>query len=371
VPALAALRREIALPACVGTAALVYGVFADTLDHPGSLVTLGLLSVWVIGAILWAAFSAVRHADAIAHALGEPLGTLVLTLAVTSIEVSIIGAVMFNGLPNESFARDTIFAVVMIVLNGLVGLSLLLGGLRHREQTYHLESGQAYLGVILPLAILALVLPNYTTATPDASLSSGQLLFLAAVSLLLYAVFLGIQTVRNRDYFEERLADLEHGVGGPLAGPLPARVLWGHAALLVAYLIPIVMLAEKLGHGIDFAIADLDAPQGLGGVLVASLVLAPEGVTALRAAKENRLQRSVNVLLGSVLASIGLTIPVMVAICLLTDRHLILGLNPANATLLVLTLASSVLTFLSGKTNMLQGAIHLVLFFGFVVLIFD
>ncbi len=356
-PLFRTLLREHALPA-----SWVAALLAFTL---GPQIPPPVLALLLFAVIIWAAFAVLRHAEAVGHRLGEPFGTLVLTLAVTCIEVSIITAVMFSGEAGAGFARDTMFAVVMIVMNGLLGLALLVGGLRHREQALQLQSAQSYLGVIVPLAVGTLVLPNFTRSMPDASLSLLQSIFLAGMALVLYGVFLSIQTSSHREIFEE-LAETP-----PSEGDTLRYALGVHVGLLVAYLVPIVLLAENLGHSLAPTINDAGLPVALGGTLVAVMVLAPEGLSALNAARRNRLQRSVNLLLGSVLASIGLTVPTVIGIAFFTGRHLTLGVTPANMVLLTLTLASSVLTFFSGRTNVLQGAIHLALFVGYFVLMFD
>ncbi|MDP7572329.1 MAG: calcium:proton antiporter, partial [Myxococcota bacterium] len=323
--------------------------------------------------ILAAAFGVVRHADALAVLLGEPYGTLILTLSVISIEVMMISAVMLTGAENPTLARETMYAVVMIVLNGIVGLALILGGLRHHEQEYNLRGANAFLALILPLAVLVLILPNYTRSTEGPTLSLPQEVFLFLTCLGLYAVFLAVQTVKHRSYFlapratsDPDAPDLEDEHPG-----LVLRAAWVHAALLVAYLVPIVFLAKNLAIPIDIGIDRFGAPAALGGFIVAILVLSPEVMSAIRAALANRLQRSVNISLGSVAATIALTVPAVLIIAIATGRHVTLGLPPVDSLLLLLTLAVSVVTFSSGHTNVLQGAVHLVLFFAYLVLIFD
>ncbi|MGC1479570.1 MAG: ionic transporter y4hA [Chthoniobacterales bacterium] len=359
-------RREAALFASIVTTILFFTVLAGPMKNLDSPVAFAFYSAWLLAIILWAAFSVLRHADVIAHRLGEPLGTLILTIAVMGIEVSIIMAVMFTGEPNPAFARDTMFAVIMLVVNGLVGLALLMGGLKHHEQTYNLQSAQSYLGVLLPLSVCVLILPNFTQSTPEGTYSTPQLIFVGVISILIYAVFLAIQTVRHREFFADpNSANFEHEHDADEPSLVP------HFILLILYLIPIVLLAKNLGYAMDYAIVTLGAPPAIGGVIVAAMVLAPEGLSALFAALNNRLQRSVNLLLGSSVASIGLTAPAVVAITLVTGNALTLGLSHADSVLLALTLATAIITFFSGKTNILQGAIHLVLFLAYLILIFD
>ncbi|HEY6084664.1 MAG TPA: calcium:proton antiporter, partial [Nitrospira sp.] len=318
------------------------------------------------------AFAVVRHAERLAVIFGEPLGTLILTLAVTGIEVLMISAVMVAGAKNHMLARDAMFAVVMIVLNGMIGLSLLVGGLRYHEQTYNLQGANSFLAVIIPLAVLGLILPNFTQTTPGPTLSQTQAVFLVIMSIGLYGVFLAIQNVRHREYFiEPPPARLIPVRGGASRGKFDYRDVWYHASFLLAYLVPVVFLSKRIAVPIDYAIHGLRAPAAVGGFLVAVLILSPESLAAVRATLANQLQRAVNILLGSVLATISLTIPSVLTIGYLMDQTIVLGLDGANATLLVLTLAVSMLTFASERTNVLLGAVHVLLFFAYLMLIFE
>ena len=260
------------------------------------------------------------------------------------------------------------FAVIMIALNGLVGLSLLLGGLRHREQYYNLLGVNAYLNVIMTLAVLGLVLPNFTTSRSGPNFSTEQEVFLIVMSILLYAIFLLIQTVRHRRYFME-----SEDVVIPMTSahhPFQVRSTAFHAVMLLLYLVAVILLAEKFAIPLDNSIEKFGMPQAFGGAIIAALVLSPEGLGAIRASLGNQLQRSINILLGSVLATIGLTIPAVLTIGLITKRSVTLGVEGGNLPLLLLTLAVSIVTFTSRKTNVLQGCIHLLLFAVFVLLIF-
>ena len=275
-----------------------------------------------------------------------------------------ISAAMLHGQNNPTLARDTMFGVVMIALNGLVGFSLLLGGLRHREQNYNLQGAGAYLNTIMALVVLGLVLPNFTTSLTGPRFTMVQEIFLIAVTVLLYAIFLFIQTGRHRGYFNA--ADDGNSDGHEMQ----LRSTGFHAVMLVLYLIVVIVLAEKFAIPLDNCIERFGAPQAFGGAVIAALVLSPEALAAIKAATRNRLQRSVNILHGSVLASIGLTIPSVLIIGMVTDRPIVLGVEGGDLPLLVLTLGVSIVTFGSGKTNILQGCIHLVLFAVFLLLIF-
>lgn len=353
----------VSLATCAIFAAAGEHIF-DRLDHP---LWFAVIFVWLFGVVAGSALSVARHADHLAELLGEPYGTLVMTISVTAIEVLSISAVMLHGENNPTLVRDTLFAIVMIILGGMVGVSLLAGGLRHREQHYNLQGANAYLTVIIPLALFSLSLPNFTTTTPGPTLSTAQQVFLVLVSIGLYAAFLAIQTGRHRGYFI--LGDEDSG-----HEQAPARaehpIFW-HLALLIAYILPVVYLAEQLANPIDYLIETLHFPQALGGVIIAMLVATPEAIGATRAAVANKVQRSVNIFLGSVLSTIGLTVPIMLAISFFTDREVHLGLDSANQLLLAVTLAVSVVTFASGRTNILQGTVHVVLFAAYVMLIFE
>jgi Ca2+:H+ antiporter len=364
-----ALRAEWFLGFSVVTT-LVFAFGGETLyGELGNPLWLAPIFLWLFATVMGSALSVVRHADQVAEVLGEPYGTLVLTLSVTAIEVMSITAVMLHGANNPTLVRDTLFAIIMIVLGIMLGGSLLMGGWRHREQHYNLQSANAYLGVIIPLAVLSLSLPDFTQATPGPTLSLAQRLFILVTSVGLYCVFLAIQTGRHRGYFrfDEQGAEQQH----PHNAPHPPPRLLPHAALLVAYMAPVAFLAEQLAHPIDYFIETLAAPAPLGGVIIAVMVATPEALGATRAAMVNHLQRSVSISLGSVLSTIGLTVPVMLAISYFTSRDVYLGLEPADDLLLVLTQAVSVVTFASGRTNVLQGAVHVVLFAAFVMLIFQ
>ncbi len=362
------LRAEYPLLIGLGTAAIFFFAGDRLVEHLANPFSLGVIFLWLFATILWSAISVVRHADCLAIKWGEPYGTLILTLAAISIEVMMIATAMLHGANNPTLARDMMFAVIMIALNGLIGLSLLLGGLRHHEQHYNLQGTNSYLNAIMALAVLGLVLPSFTTSVAGSRLSSSQEVFLVFTSVGLYAIFLVVQTMRHSQYFAEPLKatsapDTSHH-------DLEIRSAPYHGAMLFLYLIAVILLAEKFAIPLDNGIEQFGMPQAFGGMIVAALILAPEALSAIGAARNNQLQRSVNILHGSVLASIGLTIPVVLTIGLVTKRPIALGLEGGNLPLLVLTLATSVVTFANGRTNILQGCIHLLLFFAFVLLIF-
>ncbi len=370
------LRREWLLAVAFATTALFLlfgkGWLAD-LSNP---LWFALMLVWLFAVIMGSAFAVVHQAESLAVRLGEPLGTLVLTLSVIGIEVMMISAVMLTGDGKPTLARDTMFGIVMIVLNGMVGLALLLGGLRHHEQEYNLQGANAFLSLIVPLTVLGLVLPNFTQASEGPTLSAFQSIFLAVMSIAIYVIFLIIQNWRHREYFLGPATSGAIERQSVAAEPVEAahsetNSPTYHAVLLVLYLLPLVVLAEEIALPIDHGIHVLHAPVALGGFLVAALILSPESLSATRAALANDLQRSINILLGSVLASIGLTIPAVLTIGLVTGKTVILGLAPADSLLLVLTLAVSALTFTKNRTNVLMGAVHILLFLAYLMLIFE
>src|SRR6478736_9100997 len=360
-----ALRREWSLLLSYGTAAAFYVFHQALLEKMESPLWASVAFIWLFAVILLSAFAVVRHSDILASIVGEPYGTLILTFAITAIEVMMIVAVMLTGPPVSFLARDTMFAVVMIVFNGMAGLALLLGGLRYHEQSYNLQGANAYLAVIVPIAVICLVLPNFTVSGEGPTLSFAHEIFVIVISVAMYGVFVAMQTLSHRRYFLGPGED-EHEDHASEKRAAP----W-HAALLVANIVPIILLSKQIAMPIEFGVAAFDAPEAVVGFLVAVLVLSPESLSALRAALANQLQRSINLLLGSVLASISLTIPAVLVIGLLTGRTVVLGLAPVDMIMLLLTLALSTLTFASGRTNALLGAVHLLLFLAYLMLIFE
>jgi Ca2+:H+ antiporter len=304
-------------------------------------------------------FAAVHHAEVVAHRTGEPFGTLVLAVAVTVIEVALIVSVMVAAPAEKAgLARDTVFAAVMIVCNGIVGLCLLWGGARHHEQGFQIHGASAALAVLAALTTLTLILPNVVTTAPGPVFSESQLIFEAIVSLVLYGAFVFIQTVRHRDYF----LMAESGDEEVHAPPPSDRAAALSAILLLISLVAVVGLAKSLTPTIETAVARLEVPKAVVGIIIAALVLLPEGLAALRAARANRLQTSLNLALGSALASIGLTIPAVAVVSIVLDQPLLLGLDAKDQVLLALTLLVGVITLGTGRTTVLQGIVHLVIF---------
>ena len=358
------LLRENAIIAVIVTLA-IFTVNPGNLASPSS-DAMGLIGfLWLFGVMIFGASAVVHHAEALADRLGEPFGTLILTLSVVLIEVALIASVMLSGDGGPTLARDTMFAVLMIVLNLLVGLSLLLGALRFGEQNYNLAGASAFLTVLVPLSVFALVLPDYTVSSDTPTFTLFQAIFFSIVTLALYLVFLSIQTVRHRGFFSE---PEEPPLGE--AGTHAHYPSWAHFLLLVATLVPIVLLSKKMGGFVEHGSAVLRLPPALGGVLIAIIVLAAEGMSAVRAALRNRLQRAVNLCLGAALSTIGLTVPAVLVIGMYTGQSVVLGLGTQMQVLLALSLIVSVQTFGARRTNVLHGAVHLVMFLAYISLIF-
>ena len=340
------------LPPFAGAASVLFG---GVVDIPPLL--LGLVLIITV-------LAAVHHAELIAHKVGEPFGTFLLALAVTVIEVGLILTLMLQGKSGaETLARDTVFSAVMIILNGLVGAFILLGALRHREQSFQQVGVSASLATLCTLTVLTLVLPNFA-ASAGPFYAPSQLAFVAIVSLLLYLTFVAVQTVRHRDYFlppSEEAADLEAH-----APPPSGRQTLLSGVLLVACLVEVVLVAKALAPAIEDGVAAAGAPHAVVGVVIAALVLLPESVAAVRAAMANRLQTSLNLALGSALATIGLTIPAVAVLSLSQGLPLALGLDSRGIVLLSLTLLVTTQSLATARTTVLQGVVHLVIFGVFV-----
>jgi Ca2+:H+ antiporter len=363
------MLRTIVRFAIAWITVVVFVSVGKAMTGQASALVSAALFAWLLAVVVWAAFGAVHEAEALAERLGEPLGTLVLTLSIVIIEVALVGAVMLDAKGVPTLGRDTMFAVLMIVLNGVVGLGLLLGGLRHQQQSFNLRGASAFLSVIVPLSVIALVLPNFTTSTSVGTLAPGQSVTFSLATIVLYGLFLWLQTGRHRGFFTAedgkaepapRTGD-EHGSGSALM----------HGGLLLANLLPIVILSKSVAALLDKGLDAAGAPAALGGVVIAAIVFTPEALTALRAVQHDQLTRAINLCLGAATSTLGLTVPAVLLIGLMTPAPVVLGLSPANMVLLATTLVLNALTFSQGRTTMLEGAVHLTLFAIFVVLIFS
>ncbi|MBS0250986.1 MAG: ionic transporter y4hA [Proteobacteria bacterium] len=319
-------------------------------------------TVLLVPMLMGVVFAAVYHAEEVAHIMGEPVGTLVLTVAVTIIELALIISLMLTGKATPTLVRETVFAVIMIVTTGLVGLCIVVGGLRYREQSFDVTSAKIYLAMLIVLATLTLILPNYTTTAPGRLYSESQLTYVSLVTIALYSVFLYTQTVLHRGYFVGEHPQTETA---PTEGKLALS-----AFFLCVALAAVVLLSKLVAVVINVGVSKLDAPSSISGVIIALIVLLPESIAAVRSARNNQLQKSLNLALGSSLATIGLTIPAIAAANLFLHTPLILGLEPGDQALIVMTLVTSILTFGTGRTNVLFGFLHLVIFGTFMFLAF-
>ncbi|MEV6579784.1 ionic transporter y4hA [Streptomyces sp. NPDC051582] len=359
----------------VPVVALLALVFSWGRDLPGFAV--GLVALCLCGAVL----AAVHHAEVVAHRVGEPFGSLVLAVAVTVIEVALIVTLMADGGDKTaSLARDTVFAAVMITCNGIVGLSLLVGALRNRVAVFNAEGSGAALATVATLAVLSLVLPTFTTSKPGPEFSTAQLTFAAVASLALYGLFIAVQTVRHRDYFlpvdtgtgTQRAAGAAGGDAGQADGehaaPPTSRAALVSLGLLLVALIAVVGDAKAVSPTIEKGVASAGLPNAVVGVIIALLVLAPETLAAVRAARRDRVQTSLNLGYGSAIASIGLTIPAIALATIWLSGPLLLGLGPIHMVLLALTVVVSALTIAPGRATLLQGGVHLVLLAAYLFL---
>jgi Ca2+:H+ antiporter len=329
-------------------------VFGHAFFHSSVPLYTGITLVEAL-VLIMAVFATLWHGEKVAHWLGEPYGTIVLTMAVTMIEVSIISNLMLDGTDNPALARETLFSAVMLVCNGLVGLCLVYGAFHHYEQRNNLTGTTAYLTVLMAVSVLTLIMPNHV-GTPGHSFSPTQLGFVALVSIALYVAFLFVQTVRHPGFFKD---DEDHGHEGEK--PTRSQGYW-HLLWMLVCVASVVAVADRFSSGLEEALRAIGTPDAILGLLIALLVLLPEGLTALIAARANQIQKSLNIALGSALATIGLTIPAVAMISLYTGHELLLGLSERDTVMLLLTLGLCVLSFGSGRTNVLTGFVHLVLF---------
>jgi Ca2+:H+ antiporter len=362
------LSREYALWAALISVIAAFSMGAgftidkNLIDNFADPWPIFFLFAWLFLVILWAASSVVNHAEVLAHKYGEPYGTLILTFSVVTIEVIMIVAIMLHEDNNPTFARDTLYTLLILMLNVMIGLPILVGGLKHGEQRYNLKSSETYYSVILCFVGLGLFMP---VVMPAYYLETYEI-FLIAASVALYLVFLRIQTREHRYFFvfepDDKVDEHDENIHSE-SGIY-------HICVLIAILLLVAFLSKSLAIVTDKLMADLKAPEALGALVVAILILAPEALTALRAGLNNEAQRVVNIGLGSALSTIGLTIPVVLVIGFLTGRTVDLALSPIQMMMLGLTLLVGIVSYRRGETNVLMGAIHMVLFAAFAVLTF-
>lgn len=334
------------------------------LPYPEALWQIILMAVLLIAAVIFA----VHQAEVIAHKTGEPFGTLVLALCVTIIEVALIVSIMLSADEDGAvIARDAVFATVMIVMNGIIGISIFLGGLRHRVLSFRIEGSNSSLTVLIAMAVLTLVMPNFTTTTLGPTFSGSQLIFAGVMSLVLYVTYVFVQTIRHREYFLHQQGVESANAISHASPPSTVKTLVSGILLFIS-LISVILLAKALSPSIELAIDKMGAPRAVVGIAIALLVLLPEGVAATRAAINNRLQTSLNLSLGSALASIGLTIPAVALVSIVFDLPISLGIDALGMAFLGLTFLLSILTIAVGRATILQGAVHLVVFAAYLFL---
>lgn len=331
--------------------------------YVGQPATFGVVYSLLFAAVLiGAVMAAVYHAEVVAHKVGEPYGTLVLAVAITIIEVSLIVSLMLAGGPDAAtLARDTVFAAIMIILTAIVGLCLFIGGLHHREQSFGTFGVSAALITLTAITVLTLILPNFTTTLPGPVYSNSQLIFVAIVSLILYGSFVAIQTGRHRDYFLPEDTSTQHLEQVHAEPPTNFAALLS-LVLLIVCLGAVVLIAKALAPTIEKGVVNIGAPKSFVGVIVALVILLPEGFSAIKAARKNRLQTSLNLALGSALASIGLTIPAVAIVSLFTGLTVTLGIDTKSILLLMVSLFTIIISFGTGRTNVLQGVVLMVIF---------
>jgi Ca2+:H+ antiporter len=363
--------------ACAWASVAAFLLFGDTLlGLLGAPLPSLFVFLWLLSIVIWSSFGVVHEAEDLAEKLGEPYGTLILTLSIVIIEVALVGAVMLGAKGAPTLGRDTMFAVLMIVLNGVVGIGLLIGGLRHFSQRYNLKGASAYLAVIIPLTVIPLFLPNFTTSTPDGTLTTFQAIAFSVFTVALYGAFLALQTGRHSMFFREpEPEDAKPGAAAAAAQEEHAtssgNEILLRIGLLLANILPIVILSKSLAKVLDFGIAQLGAPAALGGILIAMVVFTPECIAALRAITANQLQRAINLCLGAATSTLGMTVPAVLLIGVFTGQPVVLGLSATNMVIAAMTLLLSTLTFTGTRTTMLEGAVHLAVFFVFLVLVFS
>lgn len=329
--------------------------FSGLIDHSLLLTVAG--GAFLVSSVL----SAVHHAEVVAHKVGEPFGTIVLALSITILEVAIIISLMVAGGEGAStYARDTVFAAVMLLLTGIMGICIWIGGMKFREQSFARSSATTSLVSLVAILTITLILPNFTTSQIGPLYSESQLVFVSLACLVIYGTFIGIQTVRHREYFVTEEEEEKHVV--------PSS--WGKAILSLVFLLIclgiVVLMAKALSPSIENMVSSMGAPKSLVGVIIAAVVLMPEAISAIRAARRDKIQNSLNLVLGSALASIGLTIPAVSVVCIMFDIPLILGLDAKSIILLGLAVFTVMLSLSRGKTNVLYGTVLLVIMASYI-----
>lgn len=337
---------------------LIAAIFYFTINVTSSAAVSGIAAMLLLGSVL----AAVHHAEVVAHKVGEPYGTIILAVCITILEVGLIVSFMLSGTDGAmTYARDTIFAAVMLILNGILGICIWVGSVKFREQFFARTSATTYLVSLVAILVLTLILPNYTSSVSGPFYSTPQLVFVSIACLVIYGVFLMVQTVRHRNYFVEGSQDDLHEADPPSI--LKTMISLG---MLIVCLAVVIFMAKALSPTIEDFVENIGAPRSLVGVIIATVVLLPEALAAIRAARNNQIQSSVNLALGSALASVGLTIPAVSMVCVLNDIPFVLGLDIKSVILLALSVFIVMLSLSRGKTNILYGTVLLVNLFAYI-----
>ncbi|MGJ7033047.1 calcium:proton antiporter [Niabella hirudinis] len=358
------MKLNLSLPSWTSITPAIAWVAYFTMGSLTGTLPLIILCIILIAGVL----AAVHHAEVVAHRVGEPFGTIILALAVTVIEVSLLVSLMSSGGTNTAaLARDTVFAAIMIILTFIIGICILIGSAKYREQFVTKHAATSALVALTAILVLTLVLPNYTVSQPGPQYTQPQLIFAAVVSLIIYASFVMIQSIRHRDYFLPADADARENEDRHAAPP-SNKTTFTSLALLIACLGAVVLLAKMLSPSIEAGVASIGAPHSLVGIIIAMVVLLPECIAAIQAARRNRLQTSMNLALGSALASIGLTIPAVAVYTLFSHTPVLLGIDTTSVVLLILSIFTVMLSLVTGKTNILYGVVLLVIFAAYLFL---
>jgi Ca2+:H+ antiporter len=359
---------------------VLFLVFGSTwLAEPISTAAAAVLFVWLFATMVWSAFGALKVADKIAAILGEPLGSLVLTLTIIGLEGVLIAIAILTSDAGATIGRDTLLGANMIMINLAGGLALFLGGLRHREQSYNFQGTSAYLAVVITLCAIGFILPNYTEATPHGSVTNVQAAGIIAVTLGIYVTFLLLQIGRHKHFFVEpdaggtlKTEPAPVAAAGDKAAPAESKGGIGQLALLLlAGVVPVLLLGKFLTTLLDHASTKLGTPPALGGVVIALIVVSPKLISAIKAGLADEPQRAANLALGSCAPAMGVILPIILAIGLVTGKTIIMGVVPSEVILLALTLILAALTFSGPRTTLLEGAAHLAIFVMYIVLMFS
>jgi Ca2+:H+ antiporter len=352
---------------------VLFLLFGKTwLGEPISTFTAAFLFLWLFGAMIWAAFGAIDVADTLAEMLGEPLGSIVLTLTIICFEGMLVAVAMLTSDAGATMGRDTLFGANMIMINFAGGLALFLGGLRHREQMHNFQGASAFLAVVTVQSVLGFILPNYTNAIPHGSLTSLQAAGLILVTLVMYFTLLAVQIGRHKHFFDEpKTSGIAETASGEPALKPDMAVIGKLTLILIASIVPILLMGSYLTTLLDYGSEKLGTPPALGGIILALIVISPKLISAVKAGYENQPQRSVNLALGSCAPAMGVIFPIILGVGVVTGKTVIMGAEPADVILLALTLVLSALTFTGTHTTLLEGIAHLAVFFMYIILMFS